>query len=217
MRILIVDKREIFREGLARLLLSQPGIEVARGCALNDGCIEKAKLLLPDVIIIDVELKGDSTEMVLGLLEIRPEAKVLVLTHSEKSSDLFATLKAGASGYLTKDVSTNDLMKAISIISEGGIIISPPMASKMLREFTVPGPEGQALSTEHELELSNREEEVLGLISKGATNKTIAESLFIAENTVKVHLRNIMEKLHVKSRLQVALMARERNSKEPAT
>ena len=81
----------------------------------------------------------------------------------------------------------------------------------------MPEPEGQVLSTERELELSNREEEVLGLISKGATNKAIAESLFITENTVKVHLRNIMEKLHVKTRLQVALMARERDNKEPAT
>ena len=209
MKILLLDKREIFREGLARVLNDQPGMRVVGTCASVSECIEKARQLQPDVTIIDTELEEQGAIRTTSQLhELMPDTGVLILTHSESERDLLGTIKAGARGYITKDSSLSDLVKAINIIADGGILISPPMASKMLQEFSSLETTKKARIEEDKWKLSNREREVLSLLADGANNKTIAESLLITENTVKVHLRNIMEKLHVQTRLQAALMAK---------
>jgi DNA-binding NarL/FixJ family response regulator len=209
MNLLLVDKREIFREGLSCLLASQPDIEVVVACGSGTEAIEKVSRLQPDVIILDTEIEDGSPDVVCRIRKSLPNsAQILMLTHSEEHRDLFDALKCGARGYLTKDATIGDLVKAVNVIAEGGVIISPPMASKMLQEFNSLNTAGETKPADYELQLTKREKEVLTLIGGGATNREIANTLSIAENTVKVHLRNIMEKLHVQSRLQAALMAR---------
>ena len=190
-------------------MASQPDIEVVGACESGTEAIEKARQLKPDVIILDTEIEGNSPDVACRIRKALPEsAQILMLTHSEEHHDLFDALKCGARGYLTKDATISDLVKSVNIIAEGGVIISPPMASKMLQELSSLNTAESRVSTDYRLQLTKREKEVLILIGRGATNREIAITLSIAENTVKVHLRNIMEKLHVQSRLQAALMAR---------
>ena len=209
MKLLLVDKREIFREGLSCLLASQPDIEVVVACGSGTEAIEKVSRLQPDVIILDTEIEDGSPDVVCRIRKSLPNsAQILMLTHSEEHRDLFDALKCGARGYLTKDATIGDLVKAVNVIAEGGVVISPPMASKVLQELSSLNTTEQAKPADYELQLTKREKEVLTLIGRGATNREIANTLSIAENTVKVHLRNIMEKLHVQSRLKAALIAK---------
>lgn len=209
-KILLVDKREIFVEGLARVLTDKPSMKVVGTCRCGFEAIKKARETQPDIIIIDTELPtGECMEAMRTISELLPGVKVLMLTHSEADEDLFSALKMGATGYITKDVTIADLVHAISVVANGGVIISPPMAKRMFREFTAVEAGKEQKPEDPEIKLSKREKQVLTLLATGASNKEIADTLFIAENTVKVHLRSIMEKLHVHSRLQAAILARE--------
>ena len=206
---LLLDKRELFREGLRRILTSQRDIEHVCTCRSLDDCVDKCKNFKPDITIIDTEVESDTRDAIRYFLKNFPESEVLILTHSEYSNDLFVSLKSGAKGYLTKDASINELMAAINIIGKGDVIISPVMASKLVEELISPEKSMGDVRTKLTFSLSKRESEILDLLSNGATNKDIAASLFITENTVKVHLRNIMEKLHVKTRLQAVLQKKD--------
>jgi len=129
-----------------------------------------------------------------------------VLTHSETDEDLISAVRAGAKGYLSKDVSVADLIKAITLVAEGGVVVSPPMAERLLAEFNLleEGKDATKLVTL----LSKRERKVISLVAQGLTNSEIAATLFIAESTVKVHLRSVMEKLHAHTRQEaVALLS----------
>ena len=137
-----------------------------------------------------------------------PEVNILVLTVSDSEADLFAAMKFGAKGYILKNTEPEELIHAIFHIAKGGVIVSPPMAAKLLAEFKEPAAKAEGEATpEAEAVLSPREGEVLQLVAQGATNKEIGNSLFISENTVKTHLRNIMEKLHLANRSQAAAYA----------
>jgi DNA-binding NarL/FixJ family response regulator len=211
MKVLVVDRRPIFREALASLLEGKAGIEVVGTCGKAAEAIDKTRQLRPDIVLMDTELKGNGcVEATRRIRELVPETRILVLTHSEEHRDLFATIEAGAVGYVSKDVTLDCLVRAINLVAEGGVIISPPLAAKMLEEVTSLGHARETKLAAKELKLSSREREVLDLIANGATNKQIADKLFITENTVKAHLRNIMEKLHVHTRLQAALIAKEK-------
>jgi DNA-binding NarL/FixJ family response regulator len=211
MKLLLVHKREIFREGLSMLLASQPGMEVVGACGSGTEAIEKISQLEPDVIILDTEIEGGSPDVVCRIRKALPNtAQILMLTHSEENIELFDALKCGARGYLTEGATISDLVKAVNIIAEGGVIISSPIASKMLEELSSLSTAEETKPADYGLQLTKREKEVLSLIGMGATNREIANNLSIAENTVKVHLRNIMDKLQVQSRLQAALMARDK-------
>jgi DNA-binding NarL/FixJ family response regulator len=209
MKVVVVDKRQIFREALVCVLNGKEGIEVIGTCGTQAEAIDKTRQLRPDIVIIDMEIKG-CVEAIRRICELVPETRILVLTHLEEHRDFFDAIGAGAAGYVTKDITLDRLVKAITLIFEGDVIISPPLATRMLAEITsLKGAKETKLAAE-KLKLSSREREVLDLIAKGTTNKQIADELFITENTVKAHLRNIMEKLHVHTRLQAALMAKEK-------
>ena len=131
-----------------------------------------------------------------------PHIKILIFTVSDKQSDLFTAMRAGARGYILKNAAAAELLRAVSHIAEGGVIISPDMATKLLGELPM---ETEAAEKTPELEvLTQREAEVLQLVAKGASNKEIASALYISENTVKTHMRNIMDKLHLTNRTQAA-------------
>jgi DNA-binding NarL/FixJ family response regulator len=209
-KVLIVDDHTLFRRGIAAVLSNQENLEVVGEAADGLEAIEKADKLSPEVILMDLNMPNCSgLEAIQALQANKPHINVLVLTISEMEADLFAAIKYGARGYLLKKTEPEELVQAIVGIAQGGVIISPLMATKLLTEFKdlSSSVERKAVEDEDSKKLTPREGEVLQLVAQGATNKEIADALFISENTVKTHLQNIMEKLHLANRSQAAAYA----------
>jgi len=211
-KVLVVDDHTLFRCGIAAVLANQEGLEVVGEASDGLEAIEKAKEIVPDVILMDLNMpRCSGLEATQALQTEMPQVNILVLTVSETESDLFAAIKFGARGYILKNTEPEELTHAIFHIARGGVIISPLMATKLLTEFKDLTAEVMRESLqEADAAISPREGEVLQLVAQGATNKEIADSLFISENTVKTHLKNIMEKLHLANRSQAAAYAVKR-------
>ncbi len=207
-KVLLADNKELFREGLVKLLESQSHIEVVCQCDNGSKAIEKAKEIKPDVVLMDIDMPDrDSIEALQFINESLPSTKVAMLTDSEDEEKLFSAIKAGARGYLLKNIGVNVLVKSIDLVAEGEVIVSPPLAGKLLNEFATMKEEKEARGAENETDLSMREIEILRLVAGGATNKEIAQNLIIAQNTVKVHMKNILEKLQLRNKQQAAAYA----------
>ena len=211
-RVLVVDDHALFRRGIVTVLANQKDISVVGEAVNGLEAIDKAEALVPDVIVMDLNMPQCSgLEATQALQAKMPQVSILVLTVSDNEADLFHAIKFGATGYILKNTEPEELVQAIHHIAQGGVIVSPMMAAKLLTEFRGLGTDAMAKKTaEEEDNLSPREDEVLRLVSQGATNKEIADSLFISENTVKTHLRNIMDKLHLANRSQAAAYAVKR-------
>ena len=202
-KVMVVDDHPLLRRGVMDVLALQEGLMVVGEASDGAEAVDKARELGPDVIIMDLEMPNmNGVEATLALQEVLPTANILMFTVSDKQGDLFAAMRAGAKGYILKNATATDLTRAVFQIAQGGVIISPEMATKLLGELKV---EAEA-SDQDELAsvLTPREAEVLALVSKGASNKEIANALFVSENTVKTHMRNIMDKLHLANRSQAA-------------
>jgi len=203
-KVLLADDNEIFREGLAKLLEEQEHIEVVSRCSNGKQAIEKVKETKPDVVLIDNNISDcGSNEATQQIKKSSPEVRVAMLTDCENEEELFSAIESGATGYLLKDMKVDDLVKSVDLIAKGEVIVSPPLGEKLVGKFASmrqKEPESQAGLTQQELE-------IVKLLAKGATNKEIAEKLFITENTAKVHLRNILGKLGLRNRQQVAAYA----------
>jgi two-component system NarL family response regulator len=207
-RVLVADKKELFREGLVRLLEEQPDIEVVCQCENNSDAIERVRETEPHVVLMDLEVTdGRGVELVRSISEELPQAKVAMLTDCEDEGTLLDALQAGAKGYMPKDVSVTSLAKSIDLLSEGEVVVSPPIAQRLLEDFAVARGERETSDPQDSHDLSEREVEVLRLIAKGATTKEIASQLVIAENTAKVHARNVLGKLGLRNRQQAAAYA----------
>lgn len=208
-KVLLADDHTLFRRGIAALLAEQKNLEVAGEAADGLTAIAKAKEIAPDVILMDLNMPGCSgLEAIQAIHTEMPQINILVLTVSDDEADLFAAVKFGARGYILKNAEPEELTKAIFHIAQGGVIISPLMAAKLLTEFReLSTGVAQETAAKANADLSPREGEVLQLVAQGATNKAIADSLFISENTVKSHLKSIMEKLHLVNRSQAAAYA----------
>jgi DNA-binding NarL/FixJ family response regulator len=211
-RVLVVDDHALFRRGIVTVLTNQANIKVVGEATNGLEAIEKAAELVPDVIVMDLNMPQCSgLEATQALQTKMPHLNILVLTVSENEADLFSAIKFGATGYMLKNTEPEELVQGIYHIANGGVIISPSMAAKLLTEFKDSTTDAQArVTADEEANLSPREDEVLRLVSQGATNREIADSLFISENTVKTHLRNIMDKLHLANRSQAAAYAVKR-------
>jgi len=208
-KVLVVDDHALFRRGIAAVLAGEEGLEVVGEAVDGLEAIEKAREIAPDVTLMDLNMpRCSGLEAIQALQTEMPQINVLVLTVSEEETDLFASVKFGARGYLLKNTEPEELVHAIFHIAQGGVIVSPLMATKLLTEFKelTAGAEREPIG-EANSDLSPREGEVLQLVAQGATNKEIADALFIAENTVKTHLKSIMEKLHLANRSQAAAYA----------
>ncbi len=199
-RVLVVDDHSLFRQGVIAVISTRPDMKVVAEAANGREAVKAAKEVHPDIVLMDLfmpEMGG--VEATRNLLKEMPETNVLMLTISDQDEDLFNAIKAGAKGYLLKEANSEELLRAITQVAEGGVIISPTMAPKLLSEIGA-----GARRLEAEAILSNREMEVLQLVAEGLTDKEIAERLFISLNTAKTHLKNILAKLHLKSRTQAA-------------
>ncbi|MBN1369636.1 MAG: response regulator transcription factor [Dehalococcoidaceae bacterium] len=162
----------------------------------------------PDVILIDTSLTNiDAFELMKTISSQLPLAKIITLTHSQASSDLYASLEAGARAYVSKSTSMESLIQIIRLVNQGTVIISQPVSEGLLSKFTSPNVVlGQEAKT---VALTRQEQLVLSLVEQGSTNKDIASTLVISEHTVKVHMRNIMEKLHANTRQQAIFFAKD--------
>lgn len=207
-RVLICDDHALFRRGLSMVLESEEGIEVVGEAEDGSDAIAQASELTPDVVLMDVRMPNVSgIEATRSIAEAVPSAKILVLTVSDEEDDLYDAIKAGATGYLLKEISIEEVATAIRAVMTGQSLISPSMASKLLTEFTSlarKADERQAVPTPR---LTDRELEVLKLVAQGMSNREIAGELYISENTVKNHVRNILEKLHLHSRMEAVVYA----------
>jgi DNA-binding NarL/FixJ family response regulator len=211
LKVLLVDNKELFREGLARILESQSHICVVYQCDNGSKAVEKAQESEPDVVLMDADLpQCDGIEATRRINESLPNTRLAMLTDSEDEEKLFTALQAGATGYLLKSIRVDDLVKSIDLIAEGEVIVSHPLSEKLLSEFASMREQKVARESESETGVSDRETEILTLVVQGATNKEIAKTLVIAENTVKVHVKNILEKLQLRNKQQLAAYAVEK-------
>ena len=209
-RLLIVDDQRLMREGLRTLLELEPDIQVVGEAGDGQDALQLYASLQPDVVLMDIRMPVmDGVEATRQLLQGFPQSRVIILTTFDDDAYVFDGLRAGALGYLLKDVSGDELAEAIRQVAGGGALIEPSVARKVLAEFArLPQPVGQA-GSEQPHDLSERELEILKLLSQGASNRQIASQLFLAEGTVKNYISNILDKLGVDDRTQAALRARE--------
>jgi NarL family two-component system response regulator LiaR len=201
-RVMIVDDHAVVRQGLRSFLELQGDIEVVGEAADGGEAVAQAQELLPDVILMDLVMPGmDGVEATRVITAAVPSTRVLVLTSFSEDEKVFASIKAGAHGYLMKDVLPPELIKAIRTVYRGEAQLHPEIARKLMNEFSTPTP----VAPKHDL--TDRELEVLRLIAQGKSNKEIAEELVLSEKTVKTHVSNILQKLHLSDRTQAAVYA----------
>ncbi len=207
-RVLICDDHALFRRGLTMVLASEEGIEVAGEAEDGADAVAKAEELVPDVVLMDVRMpRVTGIEATRAIADSVPTARILMLTVSDEEDDLYEAIKAGANGYLLKEISIEEVAGAIRAVVSGQSLISPSMASKLLTEFTNLSKQAHERQSVPSPRLTDREVEVLRLVAKGMTNRDIATELYISENTVKNHVRNILEKLHLHSRMEAVMYA----------
>lgn len=215
MRILIADDHSLFRDGLRSLLVAQ-GHEVAGEARNGREAIELAKSLHPDVVLMDLSMpEMDGLTATRTLTSEMPDVKIIILTASEDQASLFDAIKAGAQGYLLKNLEADDFFSLLERASLGEPALTPVLARKLLQEFARPVDAPAESATEEEA-LTTREREVLELMVEGVTsNRKLAKRLDVSENTVKFHVRNILDKLRLHNRAQVVGYALRKRIAEP--
>lgn len=213
-RVLLADDHTLFRKGLISLLAKEKDFEVVGEASNGNEAFEKARRLMPDAVLMDIYMPGgDGLEATRRVKQEFPSMKVVILTVAEDDQNLFEAIKSGAHGYLLKKTEPEDLFEMLRGVFRGEAPISRATAAKILDQFAKQArKESEGKSEE---KLSPRELEVLGLITKGLTNKEIGNQLDITENTVKKHLQNILEKLHLGNRVQAAAFALEKGLTKP--
>lgn len=208
--ILLVDDQKLMREGLRILLELEPDLRVAGEASDGQAALAAYARLQPDVVLMDIRMPGmDGVEATWRLHEGWPHARVIILTTFDDDEYIFEGLRAGAQGYLLKDVSGQELAEAVRTVAGGGALIEPSVARRVLAEFARLAPPARAPGAGLAEELSEREREVLELLAQGLTNREIAQRLSLAEGTVKNYVTNILQKLGVRDRTQAAVRARE--------
>jgi NarL family two-component system response regulator LiaR len=203
LRILMADDHAVVREGLRALIEAEQGMTLVGEAADGVEAVRESRLLEPDVILLDLVMpRKGGIEAIREIKEQDPGARILVITSFAEDEKVFPAIKAGAQGYLLKDSSPRELLKAIRDIYEGQPSIHPTIARKLMREIQRPSELPAAAEP-----LTEREAEVLSLVAQGLTNQEVADRLFVSERTVRTHVSGILSKLHLANRTRAALYA----------
>jgi DNA-binding NarL/FixJ family response regulator len=209
-QVLLTDDHHLFREGLARILKDAPNIELV-GCATSgEEAIELMKIQNPDVVMMDINMPGmGGLEAARRIHISHPDTRILMLTISEQEDDLFTAVRIGARGYILKNSTSKELLDGIRQVYEGEAPITPTMAAKLMNEFATLSTTTLQTSQDDQVSdtLTQREDEVLRLVARGLSNKEIGSELSISPLTVKAHLSSILEKLHLRGRVEAAAWA----------
>jgi len=205
LRVLLVDDHILFRKGLRGLLSARDDIDIVGECSDGAEAIDQARELIPDVVLMDIRMRGlDGLEATRRITAEMPHVKVVMLTVSEQDDDLFEAIKSGARGYLLKNVEPEELLRLLRAVAAGEAALSPAVAAKILDQYSR-GPTQERDGSPQEPVLTEREKEVLALLVEGLGNKQIALRLCISGSTVRNHLHNILYKLHLENRIQLAI------------
>lgn len=209
-KILLVDDQALFREGLRILLTSQPDFEVVAEAANGEEALRHAAVNRPDVVLMDLRMPVlDGVAATRRFHELYPASRVIALTTFDEDEYIFEALRAGAFGYLLKDVPSQKLFEAIYAASRGEYFLMPSVTARVMAEFSRLPRTQVTQTTPIQSPLSEREKQILKMVAMGASNKEIAEELVIAEGTVKNHLSNIFDKLEARDRMQAVLKSKE--------
>jgi DNA-binding NarL/FixJ family response regulator len=210
-RTMIVDDHALFRRGLQMVLAEEPDIELVGEASDGAEAVEKAAESLPDVVLMDIRMpRSNGIEACRAMKESAPSAKIVILTISDEEEDLFEAIRAGASGYLLKDIPLDEVAETVRAVYGGQSLINPSMAAKLIAEFAALARRDEEERPSQQVpapRLTDREMQVLKLVARGMNNRDIAKELFISENTVKNHVRNILEKLQIHSRMEAVMVA----------
>ncbi|MST31227.1 response regulator [Acidimicrobiaceae bacterium USS-CC1] len=215
-RVLIVDDQALFRRGLHVVLGTEEHIDVVGEADNGEEAVALAERLAPDVVLMDVRMpRLGGIDAARRIRELAPATRILMLTVSDEEEDLYEAIKAGANGYLLKEISVEEVAEAVRAAVQGQSLISPSMASKLLKEFNSLARRAAEQEQAPTPVLTARELEVLRLVARGMSNREVAAALFISDNTVKNHVRNILEKLHLHSRMEAVMYAVRRRLLDP--
>ncbi len=208
MRVLLADDHPLFRDDLATLLKAR-GMEIVGEATNGLEALQQTRLLKPDLILMDVNMpRMNGLEATRLIKTEMPETKIVILTVSDDDENLFEAIKSGAHGYLLKSMASQTFFEVLKGVAQGDAPITRTLAAKILDEFAPHRQHEEALAA-NKADLTEREKEVLRLVADGSTNRDIAAQLIITENTVKYHLKNILEKLHLRNRAQAVAYAIE--------
>lgn len=217
-RILIVDDQPLLRTGFRMILSAESDLEVVGEAADGRAGVDLARRLRPDVVLMDIRMPimdGVEATGELAGPDVEEPVKVLILTTFDLDEYVFEALRAGASGFLLKDTPAEDLIDAIRVVAAGEALLAPSITRRLLDRFAGRLPSAKATAPNHLADLTEREHEVLLLVSKGLSNAEVAEKLFLSETTVKTHVSRILMKLDLRDRVQAVVFAYESGLVEP--
>lgn len=211
MKLLIVDDHVLFREGLASIFRSEKDIEIVGLAGTVREAIDQAGSLKPDIVLMDFNLPdGTGADATRAILDLHPKCGIVFLTMSEKDENLFDAIRAGAKGYLLKDMHPPKLVNALRAVQRGESAISRAMTLRLMKELSQSGSGAERGVAGPSPTLTRRELDVLNAVARGLSNQEIANELVLSENTVKYHVHSILDKLNLKDRREAAAYARDR-------
>ena len=209
-RLVIIDDHPIFREGVVSILGSEPDLDVVGQGLTAEDALRLTRDLLPDVILLDVNMPGGGLNAAETIANSFPVVKIIMLTGSADEDDVLAALKAGAHAYVLKGVAARELNTILHTVYAGEGYVTPSLAASLLSEMKSPVKEKQPTKVDSFDELTDRERQILELIADGTSNKEIGQKLVLTEKTIKHYVTNILQKLHVSNRVQAALLAQQK-------
>jgi two-component system, NarL family, response regulator LiaR len=204
-KILIADDHPLIRQGLQVIIEAQPDLELVGEATNGEQAVQRAQVLQPDIVIMDLQMPvKDGLTATREIAQLAPHMQVLILTSFPEDDNVYAAIKAGATGFLLKDASADYLLDAIRTVQRGESVLHPAIARKLMQEIKQPSRLPPTTDP-----LTSREVEVLGCMAQGMSNRQIAQELSVSIRTVSSHVRNILDKLHLANRTQAALYAIE--------
>lgn len=211
-QIAIVDDHPLFRDGVVNTLRANPSFEVVGEGTTATDALRLASELLPDLLLLDLNIPGTGLKVIPEIADTSPVTKIVILTASEEEDDVVAALKAGARAYVLKGVAARELVRVLRSVCDGEAYVTPTLAVNLLADFR------QRTKTQRPTspldDLTERERQILELVASGKSNKEIGAQLFLTEKTVKHHMTNILQKLHVRNRVEAALLAQKEGRSE---